>query len=112
MQAAAAAQTAAKSIVDLKNEDGDAESSKEKEAEGSADENESEDENDKRRKSALDKLEKASEDSVFGQASYLRTGFSCLCLFLDVMSIFAFPTNVTIFYMIILLHPHARHPFH
>ncbi|KAG6572001.1 hypothetical protein SDJN03_28729, partial [Cucurbita argyrosperma subsp. sororia] len=65
--AASVAQTAAKSIVDLKNEDEDVEPSKEKEVEDSASESESEDENDKLRKSALDKLEKASEDSVFGQ---------------------------------------------
>ncbi|XP_038888847.1 uncharacterized protein LOC120078631 [Benincasa hispida] len=65
--AAAAAQTAAKSIVDLNNEDEHVEPSKEKEVEDSAAESESEDENDKLRKSALDKLEKASEDSVFGQ---------------------------------------------
>ncbi|XP_022972342.1 uncharacterized protein LOC111470923 [Cucurbita maxima] len=65
--AASVAQTAAKSIVDLKNEDEEVEPSKEKEVEDSAAESESEDENDKLRKSALDKLEKASEDSVFGQ---------------------------------------------
>ncbi|TYK06717.1 BAT2 domain-containing protein 1 [Cucumis melo var. makuwa] len=65
--AAAAAQTAAKSIVDLKNEDEHGEPSKEKEVGDSAEESESEDDNDKLRKSALDKLEKASEDSVFGQ---------------------------------------------
>ncbi|XP_022931612.1 uncharacterized protein LOC111437779 [Cucurbita moschata] len=65
--AAAVAQTAAKSIADLENEDEHVESSKEKEVEDSAAESESEDENDKLRKSALDKLEKASEDSVFGQ---------------------------------------------
>lgn len=74
LQAAAAAQTAAKSIVDLKNEDEHVEPSKEKEVEASAAESESEDENDKLRKSALDKLEKASEDSVFGQASCIRIG--------------------------------------
>uniref|UniRef100_A0A0A0K6Q1 DUF7798 domain-containing protein n=1 Tax=Cucumis sativus TaxID=3659 RepID=A0A0A0K6Q1_CUCSA len=64
--AAAAAQTAAKSIVDLKNEDEHGEPSKEKVGD-SAEESESEDDNDKLRKSALEKLEKASEDSVFGQ---------------------------------------------
>lgn len=73
LQAAAAAQTAAKSIVDLKNEDEHGEPSKEKVGD-SAEESESEDDNDKLRKSALEKLEKASEDSVFGQASYIRSG--------------------------------------
>lgn len=72
LQAAAVAQTAAKSIADLENEDEHVESSKEKEVEDSAAESESEDENDKLRKSALDKLEKASEDSVFGQASFVE----------------------------------------
>lgn len=70
------------------------ESSKEKEAEDSAVESESDDENDKLRKSALDKLEKASEDSVFGQASYLRTGLNNLVFCWK--SIFAFTMNVTI----------------
>ncbi|XP_015874300.2 uncharacterized protein LOC107411270 [Ziziphus jujuba] len=65
--ATAAAQTAAKSIADIQNAE-DSESSKEEEGiEESATEKESEDENDKLRKSALDRLEKASGDSIFGQ---------------------------------------------
>ncbi|KAJ7967402.1 BAT2 domain protein [Quillaja saponaria] len=67
--AAVVAQTAAKSIADMQNTSEDSESSKEEdeEAEESATEKESEDVNQKIRKSALDKLEKASEDSIFGQ---------------------------------------------
>lgn len=70
-QATAVAQTAANSITDIQIAE-DSESSKEEEgAEESATDKESEDENDKLRKSALDKLEKASEDSIFGQASFM-----------------------------------------
>ncbi|KAF5444001.1 hypothetical protein F2P56_036509 [Juglans regia] len=66
--AAAVAQTAAKSISDIQDSDEVSESSKEEgEVEDSANEKESEDEVDKLRKSALDKLEKASEESFFGQ---------------------------------------------
>ncbi|KAJ7946013.1 BAT2 domain protein [Quillaja saponaria] len=62
------AQTASKSVADMQNtaEGEDSESSNEG-AEESAIERESEDENDKLRKSTLDKLEKASEESIFGQ---------------------------------------------
>lgn len=73
MQAAAVAQTAAKSVTDVQTNEEDSESSKnEGEVEDSANESESEsgDEKDKLRKSALDKLEKASEESLFGQASH------------------------------------------
>lgn len=71
MQAAAVAQTAAKSVTDMQNTEEDSESSKnEGEVEDSANERESGDEKDKLRKSALEKLEKASEESVFGQASH------------------------------------------
>ncbi|KAH7517918.1 hypothetical protein FEM48_Zijuj09G0115200 [Ziziphus jujuba var. spinosa] len=67
VSATAAAQTAAKSIADIQNAE-DSESSKEEEGiEESATEKESEDENDKLRKSALDRLEKASGDSIFGK---------------------------------------------
>ncbi|KAE8008427.1 hypothetical protein FH972_004941 [Carpinus fangiana] len=66
--AAAVAQTAAKSMTDMQNTEVDAESSKnEIEVEDSADERESGDEKDKLRKSALDKLEKVSEESILGQ---------------------------------------------
>ena len=96
LQAASVAQTAAKSIVDLKNEDEEVEPSKEKEVEDSAAESESEDENDKLRKSALDKLEKASEDSVFGQASCLRTELHNYII-LSLMDVdLAFSVNATI----------------
>lgn len=71
MQAAAVAQTAAKSVTDMQTNEEDSESSKnEGEVEDSANERESGDEKDKLRKSALDKLEKASEESLFGQASH------------------------------------------
>ena len=70
MQASAVAEKAAKSIADIQLAE-DSESSKEKEAEESPTEKESEDENDKLRESALDKLEKASDDSFLGQASFL-----------------------------------------
>nr|GMD90432.1 uncharacterized protein LOC109161907 [Ipomoea batatas] len=62
-----AAKTAAKSISDVQNAVEESESSNENETEPSAVEVEGEDENDKRRKEALDKLEKASEDSFLGQ---------------------------------------------
>ncbi|CAJ1932811.1 unnamed protein product [Sphenostylis stenocarpa] len=66
--AAVVAQTASKSIAELQNEAEDSESSKEGEGtEGSAAEKESDDEGTKLRKSALDRLEKASEDSMFSQ---------------------------------------------
>ncbi|KAM3742980.1 hypothetical protein ACB098_07G109900 [Castanea mollissima] len=66
--AAAVAQTAAKSISDMQIADEDTESSKdEEEAEDSTNEKESEDDKDKIRKAALDKLEKASDESIFGQ---------------------------------------------
>ncbi|XP_062177837.1 uncharacterized protein LOC133882647 [Alnus glutinosa] len=66
--AAAVAQTAAKSVTDVQTNEEDSESSKnEGEVEDSANESESGDEKDKLRKSALDKLEKASEESLFGQ---------------------------------------------
>jgi cytoskeletal protein RodZ len=71
VQAAAVAQTAAKSIADMQDTAEDSESSKDEgEAEDSTNERESEDEKEKIRKSALDKLEKASEESIFGQASH------------------------------------------
>lgn len=70
IQAAAAAEIAAKSLADMSVAE-DSESSKEEEvAEEPATEKGSEDETDKLRVSALDKLEKASEDSIFGQVSF------------------------------------------
>ncbi|KAK6143508.1 hypothetical protein DH2020_023856 [Rehmannia glutinosa] len=60
-----AARTAAKSISDTMAED--SESSKEDGPEASAVEGESDDETAERRKAALDKLEKASEDSILSQ---------------------------------------------
>ncbi|KAK9286813.1 hypothetical protein L1049_015218 [Liquidambar formosana] len=66
--AAVVAKTAAKNIADLQNMDEDSESSKDEEASGeSAIEEKTEDENDKLRKSTLEKLEKASEESLLGQ---------------------------------------------
>ncbi|KAG4908830.1 hypothetical protein JHK87_054946 [Glycine soja] len=68
--AAVVAETASKSIVELQNKDEDSKSSKKVEgAEGSADEKESDDEGSKLRKSALERLEKASEESLLSQAS-------------------------------------------
>ncbi|XP_022875738.1 uncharacterized protein LOC111394208 [Olea europaea var. sylvestris] len=61
------AKTAAKGITDMQMQAEESESSKDDETEVSANEEESEDENDKRRKLALVKLEKASEDSLLGQ---------------------------------------------
>jgi len=70
MQAAVVAQTASKSIAELQNEAEDSESSKEDEGtEDSAAEKETDDESTKLRISALDRLEKASEDSILSQAS-------------------------------------------
>lgn len=68
-QAAEAAKTAAKSIADLQSVDEESESSKEGDGEESAVE-EDEDEHAKQRKAALDKLEKASEDTILGQACH------------------------------------------
>ncbi|BBH09502.1 hypothetical protein Prudu_022014 [Prunus dulcis] len=68
--AAAVAQTAAKSIADMQNPAEDSEeSSKEEEGDTekeSQDGTESQDEHEKQRKAALEKLEKASEDSFLG----------------------------------------------
>ncbi|RXH88155.1 hypothetical protein DVH24_042226 [Malus domestica] len=72
--AAAAAQTAAKSLADMQAAEDSEESSKEEEGDTekeTQDDTESQDEHEKQRKAALDKLEKASEDSLFGQASLL-----------------------------------------
>ncbi|KAM1760366.1 hypothetical protein EV1_003078 [Malus domestica] len=68
--AAAAAQTAAKSLADMQAAEDSEESSKEEEGDTekeTQDDTESQDEHEKQRKAALDKLEKASEDSLFGQ---------------------------------------------
>lgn len=69
-QASEVAKTAAKSIADLQSFPEESESYKEGDGEESAVEKEEEDENDKQRKAALDKLEKASEDTVLGQACH------------------------------------------
>ena len=68
MQAAVVAETASKSIAELQNEDEDSEKEYEGD-EGSAAEKESDDEGSKLRKSALERLEKASEESLLSQAS-------------------------------------------
>ncbi|XP_057996360.1 uncharacterized protein LOC110637459 isoform X2 [Hevea brasiliensis] len=68
--AAVVAEKAAKSIADMQNVGEDSESSRgeeEREESESDKETEAEDETDKLRKSALDKLEKASDDSFLGQ---------------------------------------------
>lgn len=69
MQAAVVAKTAAKSIVEIQNTVEDSESPKEEKLEESFME---ENEDDKLRKSTLDKLTKASEDSLLGQASHTK----------------------------------------
>lgn len=67
---------AAKGIADLQNAEEESESSREGEgteesaAEPEKENEESEDESLKLRKSALERLEKASEDSIFSQASF------------------------------------------
>ncbi|XP_043713663.1 uncharacterized protein LOC122662159 [Telopea speciosissima] len=65
--AAAVAKNAAKGISDIQNIKPDMESSKEGESEESESEGNNEDDNDILRKSALHKLENASEDSFLGQ---------------------------------------------
>lgn len=93
VQASVVAERAAKSIADmqlseesesLKEEEGK-EKEKEKEKEEPAAEKESDDEDDKLRKSALDKLEKASEESFLGQAS-----LACTCIFCS-LNLLCFP---------------------
>ena len=64
--AAVVAETASKSIAELQNEDEDSEKEYEGD-EGSAAEKESDDEGSKLRKSALERLEKASEESLLSQ---------------------------------------------
>lgn len=69
-QAVAVAKNAAKGIAEIQNVGSDMEPAKEgEEVEKSVDNEEVETDEDKLRKSALDKLENASEDSLFGQAS-------------------------------------------
>lgn len=68
MQAAEAAKTAAQSIADMQIAEDNSESSKEDEVEKSGKEVDTEDES-TRHKAALDKLENASEDTLFSQAS-------------------------------------------
>ncbi|KAF3667192.1 putative cleavage stimulation factor subunit 3-like isoform X1 [Capsicum annuum] len=68
-----AAKTAAKSLADVQNALEDSESLEDGEREVLVEEG-SEDENDKKRKAALEKLEKASEDSLLGQASATKLG--------------------------------------
>ncbi|KAF5787031.1 hypothetical protein HanRHA438_Chr10g0460791 [Helianthus annuus] len=65
--AAEVAKTAANSISDLQKDFEDSESSKESHPEASDKDQESEDEDDKKRKAALERLEKASEDTFLGQ---------------------------------------------
>ncbi|MFS8029947.1 putative protein kinase RLK-Pelle-RLCK-VI family [Helianthus anomalus] len=66
--AAEVAKTDANSISDLQKNFEDSESSKESHPEASDKDQESKDEDDKKRKAALEKLEKASEDTFLGQA--------------------------------------------
>lgn len=67
------AQTAAKSLVEIQHMGDESDtSSKEDETQ----ESETDDESEKMRKLALDKLEKASEDSLLGQASDVCQFFS------------------------------------
>lgn len=83
MQAVEVAKTAAKNITDVQSMGEDSESSKdEEEVDEYATEDKNGDETDKLRKSALDKLEKASEDSFLGQASHCF-GFQISCVSMD-----------------------------
>ncbi|RYR32230.1 hypothetical protein Ahy_A10g046818 isoform E [Arachis hypogaea] len=94
--AAAVAETASKSFAEL--HDGAEDSEPEKDAAGeSPTEKESDDEDDKLRKSALDKLEKASEDSLLSQAIIKgllslffsgRMGLGLLICYLDSLKVF------------------------
>lgn len=63
------AEKAAKSISDIQNTAEDEESSEGEDAEEPATEKVSDGEKEKLRKSALDKLENVSEDTLLGQAS-------------------------------------------
>ncbi|KAL8223819.1 hypothetical protein R6Q57_019294 [Mikania cordata] len=69
LQASVVSKTTANSISELQNEFEDSESSKEDLPEASDKDQESGDEDDKKRKAALERLEKASEDTFLGQAS-------------------------------------------
>ncbi|KAI7726546.1 hypothetical protein M8C21_032097, partial [Ambrosia artemisiifolia] len=86
--AAEVAKTAANSISDLQKDFEESESSKEDHPEASDKDQESEDEDDKKRKAALEKLEKASEDTFLGQAS------SRCCLIIAANGIKAIDTSV------------------
>lgn len=77
MQAVEVAKIAAKSISETVAED--SESSKEEHVEASAVEEESDDENDERRRAALDKLEKASEETFLSQVGHVK--YICEMLF-------------------------------
>ncbi|KAK4340279.1 hypothetical protein RND71_041741 [Anisodus tanguticus] len=72
-----AAKTAAKSLADVQNALEDSESSKDDDEQEVFVEEESEDENDKKRKATLEKLEKASEESLLGQASATKLVVVC-----------------------------------
>lgn len=81
MQAVEVAKTAAKNITDAQRMGEDSVSSKdEEEVDEHATEDKNDDENDKLKKSALDKLEKASEDSFLGQVSFC---FACQNSYMD-----------------------------
>ncbi|KAK3002786.1 hypothetical protein RJ639_018344 [Escallonia herrerae] len=80
------AKTAAKSITDMQDVAEDSEASKEYDTEASEKEEESEDENDKLRKIALEKLEKASDDSFLGQARCFRS--TCFSYFQELFLLF------------------------
>lgn len=85
MQAAEVAKTAAKGLTEVQYliDGSESSSNNEEEFDESATEDEKYDENEKLKKSALDKLEKASEDSFLGQASY-SFGFEFLLYLLEV----------------------------
>lgn len=70
-QAVAAAKNAAKGIKDMEAAVGSDSESADGEQISPAEGDSGEHENDELRKSALDKLERASEDSFFGQASHM-----------------------------------------
>ncbi|KAF8410587.1 hypothetical protein HHK36_003119 [Tetracentron sinense] len=105
--AVAVAKTAAKGIADMQIITEDSESSKEEEeTEESATEGKNEDENDKLRKSTLEKLEKASEDSLLGQASHIYNRDQISCLYSDIGAIMRYCT----FVLLVIFCESASHP--
>lgn len=98
MQAVEAARTAAKNISETVAEDSESTDGDGKEE--PAVEEESDDENDKRRKEALDKLEKASEESLLSQVGHVKFIYEMLFDF------FSFLCPFSTFLQILIVHGH------